>query len=295
MINPAFLKTFISLVETKSFTGTATKLHMTQPGVSQHIKWLEDYFAVPLIRRDGKNFDLTDQGIKVLAYGKALFADHDAFKDGLGTDDPHRGLCRFASPGGFGIKMYTFLLALNKKYPDLVMSYPYAPNPTVVKDVLEDRIDIGFVTRKPDDPTLHIEHFDDEKLCLIVPAKFSDFSFDGLMKLGFINHPDGFHHASRLLQENFPKEFRGMNEFPIRGFTNQITRIPEPVSAGLGFATLPYEAYLAYSGKPQPRLFPLKKQVTDAVYKISKKRKVLPQRFEFILNEYKAYKKTLKA
>ncbi len=59
MLNPSFLKTFIALVETKSFTKTAEILHMTQPGVSQHVKWMEDYFGEPLIVREGKKFELT--------------------------------------------------------------------------------------------------------------------------------------------------------------------------------------------------------------------------------------------
>ena len=37
MLNPVWLETFITLVDTGHFTQTAEKLHMTQPGVSQHI------------------------------------------------------------------------------------------------------------------------------------------------------------------------------------------------------------------------------------------------------------------
>lgn len=287
MINPVFLNTFLSLAETKNFTKTAAVLHMTQPGVSQHLKWLEGYFETPLITREGKHFELTDQGRKLLAYGRSLFDDHQHFKQSLGTDDPHVGVCRFASPGSFGIKMYGFLLGLNKKHPKLNMNYSYAPNQTIIRDVLEDRIDIGFVTRKPEESIFVTEIFDEEELRLIVPAKFSDLSFQGLVSLGFINHPDGFHHASRLLQENFPKEFRGMEEFPIRGFINQITRIPEPVSLGLGFTALPEFAYNSFSGKSKPKIFPLKRPVIDPVYKIYKKHRPLPSRFNFIFAEYR--------
>ncbi|MRY60822.1 LysR family transcriptional regulator, partial [Parabacteroides distasonis] len=41
MINPLWLNTFKTLVEVGHFTQTAEKLYMTQPGVSQHIKKLE--------------------------------------------------------------------------------------------------------------------------------------------------------------------------------------------------------------------------------------------------------------
>lgn len=288
MINPTFLQTFISLAETKSFTKTAEILHMTQPGVSQHVKWLESYFDESLIARDGKSFELTDQGKKVLVYGSRLFTEHQLFKATLGKDNPHEGLCRFASPGSFGIKMYDFLLSLNRRHPNLVIHYAYAPNQTIARDVLEDRIDFGFVTRKPDDPSLGAEIIAEERLQLMVPPKFSDMNFSGLKNLGFINHPDGFHHASRLLQENFPKEFRGMDEFSVRGFINQITRILEPVAYGFGFTALPEFACEASVCKPKPKNMPLRKQVTDPIYKIYKKHRRFPSRFEFIFEEFRA-------
>jgi len=290
MINPSFLKTFISLAETRNFTKTSEMLHMTQPGVSQHLKWLEDYFGQPLIEREGKKFELTEEGKKVLTYGNALFTEHDLFKNSLGRDNPHEGLCRFASPGSFGIKMYDFLLSLNRQHRKLVIHYAYAPNQSIVRDVIEDRVDVGFVTRKPDEPYLVADMIEEEELQLMVPAKFSEMDLSGLKKLGFINHPDGFHHASRLLQENFPKEFRGMDDFPMRGFINQITRILEPVGYGLGFTALPEFACAASTCKPKPKMFPLKKQVTDPIYRVFKKHRKLPARFDFIFSEYMAAK-----
>ena len=224
----------------------------------------------------------------MFTYGNALFTEHQLFKSTLGRDHPHEGLCRFASPGSFGIKMYDFLMTLNRQYPKLMIHYASAPNQSIVRDVMEDRIDVGFVTRKPGEPNLAADIVEEERLQLMVPARFSDMDFLGLKNLGFINHPDGFHHASRLLQENFPKELRGMDEFLVRGFINQIARILEPVAHGLGFTALPEFVCTASNCKPKPKIFPLKRQVTDPIYRIYKKHRKLPVRFEFIFAEYMA-------
>ena len=290
MINPSFLNTFLSLAGTKSFTKTAEALHMTQPGVSQHLKWLEEYFKQPLIEREGKKFELTEAGHRVIEYARSTFLEHDRFKQSLATDDPHAGICRFASPGSFGLRMYDFLMDLNRRYPKLIISFSFAPNSTIVKDILDDRLDIGFITRDPDESSLETKKIAEETLQLMVPAKFNNFSYAGLQTLGFINHPDGFHHASRLLQQNFPKEFHGMDDFKIRGFMNQITRILDPVSQGLGFTALPDFACDASTCKPKPKVFPLKKSVVDPILQISKKHRKLPSRFEFIMNEFKSFK-----
>ena len=56
------LQTFLTLCETCNYTKTAQKLNMTQPAVSQHIQFLENYYQVILISGKGKNFSLTEEG-----------------------------------------------------------------------------------------------------------------------------------------------------------------------------------------------------------------------------------------
>ena len=48
------LSTFLELYETKNYTKTAEKLHMTQPAVTQHIKYLEQYYGTKLFYYDEK-------------------------------------------------------------------------------------------------------------------------------------------------------------------------------------------------------------------------------------------------
>mgnify|MGYP005994338707 CR=1 FL=1 len=62
MVNPVFLRSFCTLVETGHFTRTAERLFMTQSGVSQHIHKLESQLATPLLIRQGKQFTLTEAG-----------------------------------------------------------------------------------------------------------------------------------------------------------------------------------------------------------------------------------------
>ena len=54
MLNPIWLETFVTLVDTGHFTQTAEKLFMTQPGVNQHIRMLEVESGYSLISRDKK-------------------------------------------------------------------------------------------------------------------------------------------------------------------------------------------------------------------------------------------------
>ena len=55
--------TFLAVCEEMNYTRAAQKLHITQPAVSQHIQYLEDYYGVKLFRFAGKRMFLTDEGI----------------------------------------------------------------------------------------------------------------------------------------------------------------------------------------------------------------------------------------
>jgi len=56
------LCTFLTLCQTRSFTKTAEKLHITQPALTQAIRRLEKDLGVPLFTARGRNVILTEYG-----------------------------------------------------------------------------------------------------------------------------------------------------------------------------------------------------------------------------------------
>ncbi len=56
------METFLSLCETQSYTKTAEHLHLSQPSVTQHIKYLEHFYQCPLFHYDGKRVEMTEAG-----------------------------------------------------------------------------------------------------------------------------------------------------------------------------------------------------------------------------------------
>src|SRR5205809_121526 len=139
MINPDLIRTFLALAETKHFTKASKKLHITQPGVSQHLKRLEAYFGTPLIQKQGKAFTLTEAGKRLVSYGQGLFHEHRRFQDLLRTDDPHSGRCRFASPGSFAFKVFDTLLVAAKKHRGLRVELMVAPSASILGYLRDER------------------------------------------------------------------------------------------------------------------------------------------------------------
>ena len=56
------LLTFLDLCHTKNYTKTAKNLNITQPAVSQHIRYLEQYYHRKLIVYQNRQFSLTKEG-----------------------------------------------------------------------------------------------------------------------------------------------------------------------------------------------------------------------------------------
>ncbi len=233
MFNAQYFRTFITLVETGSFTRTARRLEMTQPGVSQHVRKLETYLDKALIERHGRSFTLTESGRRAYDYALKLFAEHEQFRHGLDDDSLDSGECRIASPGSVGLMFYPYILGQQQMHPSLTVNYSFAFNHEIVNDLLEGRYDIGIVTEQVNHTELACTVWHKEPLCLVVPADFAGSSLAELMGLGFINYYDGINHANALLRANFPDEFRSMTHFRHQGFTNEVSMVLDAVARGL--------------------------------------------------------------
>lgn len=69
------LITFLELCKHMNYTKAASALHITQPAVTQHIKYLENYYQVSLFHQEGKKLFLTDQGKLLQEMTSALLVD----------------------------------------------------------------------------------------------------------------------------------------------------------------------------------------------------------------------------
>ncbi|WP_339673396.1 LysR family transcriptional regulator [Dasania marina] len=265
MINPVWLRSFCTLVEVRHFTRTAETLHMTQSGVSQQVRKLEEYLGQQLLIRQGKGFTLTGAGERLYQEGQQLIVSFTDLENRVGLDPAHEGIVKLASPGSVGLKLYPHLLALQKHYPKLVIEYRFAPNSDVERLIAEHKVDIGLMTCPATMREVNVKPIAEEELLLITPASITNPSWEQLMALGFIDHPDGAYHAGQLLNVNF-SEFQNSQPFKRSGFSNQINLILEPVSMGLGFTVLPSHAAAAFKASEKVKIHKLANKVSETLY-----------------------------
>lgn len=281
MINQVWLTTFCTLCEVGHFTKTAESLYMTQSGVSQHIKKLEQQLGCELIIREGKRFKLTAQGNRLFEQGKQLINQFKSLEQSIVDNEAHCGEVNVMSPGSIGLKLYPHLLDLQAQYPALVINYRFAPNTEIEKGLMDNSCDIGLMTQEGQQESLQSLLVSKEQLVLVTGNKTKKLDWAMLLALGFVGHPDGIHHGNLLLSNNF-LAFSHMSQFKQVGFSNQISLILEPISRNIGFTVLPLSAVKAFSSQEKIVIYPLNIAVNEDIYLCHVRQALDSKRCQFV-------------
>lgn len=71
------LRTFVSIIDLGSFTKAGLALGRTQPAISLQMRRLEDLVGRPLLRQEGRAFQLTADGEMLLSYARDILRKND--------------------------------------------------------------------------------------------------------------------------------------------------------------------------------------------------------------------------
>lgn len=96
------IATFLQLCETKSYTKTAKLLSMTQPSVTQHIKYLQKKYQCRLFRYEGKTLLLTPEGEYLRRQAETMSKMSKRVTADLRRMSEQRASLRFGFPAELG-------------------------------------------------------------------------------------------------------------------------------------------------------------------------------------------------
>lgn len=140
------IQTFLSVCRHMSFTAASEELHITQPAVSQHIRYLEKAYGCPLFIRDGKHISLTPAGEVLQRTMGSLQNDHQTLLRRMQEAGGHKKTLTFGVT--FTIGEYAILPSLSqylKEHPDINVRVRYG-NTHALADLLHaGEIDFALV------------------------------------------------------------------------------------------------------------------------------------------------------
>lgn len=114
------LRTFVAVVDLRSFTKAAVSLGVTQPAVSAQIKRLQFLIGDDIFDRSAQGITLTPHGEIVISYARRLLALNDQIVHLGGADQRNELLIRVGTPGDFVASILPGVMAkFRKARPDV--------------------------------------------------------------------------------------------------------------------------------------------------------------------------------
>jgi DNA-binding transcriptional LysR family regulator len=237
MLDLDLLKTLVCVVDERSFTRAAERVHRTQSTVSQQILRLEDNVGQLLLLRDrtGKNVTPTEHGEMLAAYARRLLAIAQEAEEALASPAVAAPL-RLGVPEDFDARRLTAILSgYQATAPQVRLDTVSGMSADLQRGLAAGTIDMALLKREPGSgPCLACWP---ESLVWVAGAQALPVG-DGVPLALF---PQGCIYRLRAIRalEKAGKRWR------IAFGSHSLSGIQAAVSAGLGISVLPSSALLA--------------------------------------------------
>lgn len=146
------LETFLAVAEERSFSRAASRLHRTQPAVSQAIAKLEGELGEVLFERSSRDGTLTDAGEVLREYASKLLNLRTEATAALGElRELHRGRLNVAANEYTCLYLLPLLHEFRRQNPRIKLAVQRALASRISDEVLMHTVELGVISFKPDD------------------------------------------------------------------------------------------------------------------------------------------------
>jgi DNA-binding transcriptional LysR family regulator len=242
------LRYFVTVAEELHFGRAATRLHMTQPPLSQTIAALEEQLGAPLFLRSRRQVALTPAGSALLPEARRMLAqaaELPALVRRAAAGEAGRLSLAFITSADYSV-LPPFLTRYRAAYPQVQIVLQEATSDLQVEELLRGRVDAGFlIPPLPDKARIDLDYMKvlEEPLILAAPAGLPALAGGGPMRLAdlpplpLIIFP---RQVSPALHDAILACFRAAGVTPDIGQEAiQMQTIVSLVSAGMGLALVP--------------------------------------------------------
>lgn len=234
------MKTFVTVMEEKSFSKAALKLGYVQSTVTMHILQLEQTLGQSLFTRLPRGVELTAAGREVAPYAYRFLQLGDSLQEKLtGLQEP-KGVVRLRALESFCVPHLPMMLpTLFAQFPHIQLQLETGFQRDIIQEVSAYRVDLGIVPRDPKVRNLtFIPLLADELVWVGAPALVQRIELEGweavaqTQVIGFGSRCIYQSMASQVLAD------KGLTSFTEMAF-DSTEMLKQTMMCGMGLSLLP--------------------------------------------------------
>ncbi|GAC13270.1 LysR family transcriptional regulator [Aliiglaciecola lipolytica] len=147
-----FLRSFVTIAQTGSYTLCAERLKRTQPAISLQIKKLEEVVGEKLFLREGNRLTLTLAGSKLLEFGMKILMLNDQAMAEFGKPQVS-GNIKLGIPSEFSTTLMPKIIRrFTQTYPEVSLEVHCALSKDLVCEPLKSQFDLILSLQEDADP-----------------------------------------------------------------------------------------------------------------------------------------------
>jgi len=163
------LRAFDAVARERSFTRAAERLFISQPAVTGHVKALEEHYQVNLFRRTARGVELTEDGVRLSAISRTLFALEEEAEAMLDASrELVTGRIEVAADGPHLVM--PMLARLRARYPGITVNLRLGNAQETLAALMDEHVDIAVLTEVEPRTGLFLRELVESRICALVPA-----------------------------------------------------------------------------------------------------------------------------
>ena len=161
------LRIFRAVARHLNVTKASRELHISQPGVSRHLKLLQQEYGEKLYLRDGRGIELTQEGRYFLRNSKAILSQAEKLEEKLNANQRERKVGSLTVGGSHdpSASFLPSLLAVFKEsHPQTDLTLRTSSSGVIERLVVNSEVEIGLVTNPSGSPRITVEPYRQERI-----------------------------------------------------------------------------------------------------------------------------------
>ncbi|PCD06917.1 LysR family transcriptional regulator [Peribacillus simplex] len=165
------LKVFVTVIEQKNFSRAGDILNLSQPGVSLHIRNLENELGTKLIYRSPKQVQITEPGKILYRHAKQMLNHYETAKREINEfNNVVSGTMKIGASFTIGEYYLPKVLAeFATQYPMVDIQIIISNSNDVIQGIRSNKLDIGLIEGETDYKDIDVRPFMNDEMIVVVP------------------------------------------------------------------------------------------------------------------------------